>query len=105
MNTFNGVRAFYSYSQLCWTVDFLQNLLPWSVDILIILPIGMSQILIDMMFAHECDGRRHSAIIDTFKKISQTIAREPGALPRVVATVVCMACIAVAKASSFMSCA
>ncbi len=37
------------------------------------------------------------------KNISQGKARAPGVLPKVVATVVCMACIAVASASSIMS--
>jgi hypothetical protein len=44
-----------------------------------------------------------SAISSTFKNISQAKARAPGVLPKVVATVVCMACIAVASASSIMS--
>jgi hypothetical protein len=44
-----------------------------------------------------------SAISGTFKNISQAKARAPGVLPKVVAMVVCMACIAVASASSIMS--
>ncbi len=44
-----------------------------------------------------------SAISGSFRKMSLAKARAPGALPRVVATVVCMACIAVANASSTMS--
>ncbi len=37
------------------------------------------------------------------KNISQAKARAPGVLPKVVATLVCMACMAVASASSIMS--
>ncbi len=37
-----------------------------------------------------------SVISSTFKNMSQAKAREPGLLLTVVATVVCMACIAVA---------
>ncbi len=44
-----------------------------------------------------------SAISSMFKNISQAKARAPGVLPKVVATVVCMACIAVASASSIMT--
>ncbi len=44
-----------------------------------------------------------SAINSKFKNISWAKARAPGELPKVVATVVCMACIAVASASSIMS--
>ncbi len=44
-----------------------------------------------------------SAISSTFRNISQAKARAPGVLPKVVATVVCMACIAVASALSIMS--
>ncbi len=44
-----------------------------------------------------------SAISSTFKNISQTKVKAPGVLPKVVAMVVCMACIAVASASSIMS--
>ncbi len=44
-----------------------------------------------------------SAISGTFKNISQAEARAPGVLLKVVAMVVCMACIAVASASSIMS--
>ncbi len=44
-----------------------------------------------------------SAISGMFKNISQAKARAPGVLPKVVVTVVCMACIAVASASSIMS--
>jgi len=44
-----------------------------------------------------------SAISGTFRNMSLAKAREPGALPRVVATVVRMACIVVANASSTMS--
>jgi hypothetical protein len=44
-----------------------------------------------------------STISSTFKNISQAKARAPGVLSKVVATVVCMACIAVASASSIMS--
>ena len=56
MNTFNGVRALGSYSQFSWVVHFLQNLLPWSIVIVKSLPVCASQILIDMMFAYECNG-------------------------------------------------
>ncbi len=38
-----------------------------------------------------------SVISGTFKNMPQAKAREPGLLPMVVATVVCMACIAVAS--------
>jgi hypothetical protein len=44
-----------------------------------------------------------SAISGMFKNISQTKARAFGALPKVVAMVVCMACITVASASLIMS--
>ncbi len=44
-----------------------------------------------------------SVISGNFKNISQAKAREPGVLPMVVATVVCMACITVASASSNLS--
>ncbi len=44
-----------------------------------------------------------SAISGTFKNISWAKARAPGVLPKVVATVVYMACITVASASSTMS--
>jgi hypothetical protein len=44
-----------------------------------------------------------SAIIGTLKNMSQAKARAPKVLPKVVATVVPMACIAVASASSIMS--
>jgi hypothetical protein len=44
-----------------------------------------------------------SAINSTFEYISQAKARAPGVLPKIVAMVVCMACIAVASASSIMS--
>ncbi len=43
------------------------------------------------------------AISGTFKSISQAKARAPKVLPKVVVTVVCMACIAVASALSIMS--
>ncbi len=43
------------------------------------------------------------AISGIFKNISQAKARVPRVLPKAVATVVCMACIAVASASSIMS--
>jgi hypothetical protein len=44
-----------------------------------------------------------SSINSSFKNISQAKARAPGVLPKVVAMVVCMACIAVASASLIMS--
>jgi hypothetical protein len=44
-----------------------------------------------------------SAISGTFKNVSQAKARAPGVLPKVVAMVVHMACIAVANASSIMA--
>ncbi len=44
-----------------------------------------------------------SAISSTFKNISRAKARAPGVLPKEVATVVHMVCIAVASASSIMS--
>ncbi len=44
-----------------------------------------------------------SAISSTFNNISGVKARAPGILPKVVAMVVCIACIAVASSSSIMS--
>ncbi len=44
-----------------------------------------------------------SAISGNFKNISQAKTRAPGVLPKVVARVVCMSCIAVASASSIIS--
>jgi hypothetical protein len=44
-----------------------------------------------------------SAISGIFKNIPQAKTRAPGVLPKEVATVVHMACIAVASASSIMS--
>ncbi len=44
-----------------------------------------------------------SAISGTFKNISQAKARAASVLPKIVATVVCMACIALTSASSIMS--
>ncbi len=44
-----------------------------------------------------------STISGTFKNMSQAKTRAPSVLPKVVATVVCMACIAVASALSIMS--
>ncbi len=46
---------------------------------------------------------RSTAISSTFKNISQAKARAPGILPKVVATVVRMACITVASALPIMS--
>ena len=56
VSTINGVRVFGSYTQLSWTVHFLQILLPQSVAILKMLPIGTFQILMDMMFMQACNG-------------------------------------------------
>ncbi len=44
-----------------------------------------------------------SAISGMLKNISQAKARAPRVLPKVVATVICVACIAVASVSSIMS--
>ena len=99
---FNGVRALGSYSQVSWVLHFLQNKLPRSIVIVTSLPIGTLQLLINMIFTKRAMACQ-SAISGTFKDISLAKARAPGALPMVVATVVCMACIAVANATSIMS--
>ncbi len=44
-----------------------------------------------------------STISVTFKNMPLKKTRAPGVLPKVVATVVCMACIALASAMSIMS--
>ncbi len=56
-----------------------------------------------MMFMEPCDGLPQSATSSTFRNMSLAKARDPRALPRVVATVVLMACIAIANASLIMS--
>jgi hypothetical protein len=48
-------------------------------------------------YSQACVIACQSVISGTFKNISRAKAREPGLLPTVVATVVCMACIAVAS--------
>ena len=97
VNTINSVRSSSSYSQLSWIVHFLQNLLAGSIVILTLLPICSAKILIYMMFAVSCYclpiGNKWYV-----QKMSLLKARAPGVLPKVVATVVRMACIASARA-------
>ena len=45
----NVIRTRSSYSQFGWAVQFLQNLLAWSVVILTSLPIGTVQVIIDAL--------------------------------------------------------
>jgi hypothetical protein len=67
-----------------------------------LLSLGTLFTLIDMMFTVRAMACQF-AISGTFKNISQAKTRAPGELPKVVATVVYMACITVASESSIMS--
>ncbi len=99
---FNNVRTFCSHSKLTWIVHFLQNLLTWSIVKLMSLPIAHRKFSLtwcSQVLVMACQ----SAISGTFKNISQAKARAPGVLLKVVATLVCMAWIAVVSASSIMS--
>ncbi len=74
----------------------LQNLLLRSLVILTSLPIGICKFSFDMIL-QVCVMACQSVISGTFKNVPQAKAREPGLLPMVVATVVCMACITLAS--------
>ncbi len=103
LNAFNSVRNFCSYSQHSWIVHFLQNLLSRSVvkqRCFLLASRKFSLTWCSQVRVIACQ----TAMSRTFKKISWAKARAPGELPKVVAMVVCMACIlAVASASSIMS--
>ncbi len=101
MNAFNGVRTFRSYSQLSWNVHFLQNLLSRSVvkqHCFLLALRKFSLTWCSQVRAMACK----SAISGAFKNISWAKTRAPRVLPKIVAMVVCMTCIAVATASSIM---
>jgi hypothetical protein len=97
---FDGVRTFCSYSQLSWIVYFIQNLLPRSIVILMLLPVLARPQFSLTLCLQVCAIACQSAISGMFKNISQAKARASGVLPKVVAKVVCIACIAVASESS-----
>ncbi len=96
MNTFNSGRTFDSYSQLSWTCASSELVVPElsHSDIASYWHIVNCHLT---WYSQACVIACQSVISGTFKNISQAKAR---VLPMVVATVVCMACIAVA--SSFI---
>ena len=102
MGLLDVVRTSSSYSQLGWVVHFLQNFLTRSIVMLTSLPVRAAKVVIDIRSRRRAIVCQ-SAISGTFKNMSRLNARAPGVVPNVVATVTCMACIAVAKAGSTMS--
>ena len=54
MNLFNGIWTSFPYSQFSWVVHFLQDLLAWSIVVLMLLPVGTAKVLIYELFAMLC---------------------------------------------------
>jgi hypothetical protein len=98
MKTIHGIQTNSAYPQLSWILHFLWNLLTAHIVILLSHPICLVVILIYIMFAASCYIVCQPAFSGMFKNISLLKAGAPDVLPEVVASVICMACIASARA-------
>jgi hypothetical protein len=69
MGLLDGIRTSSSYSQLGLVMHFLQNFLTWSIVKLMSLPVSMTNVVIDILFA-VCTIVCLSTISGMFKNMS-----------------------------------